>query len=237
MYDKSDPRSSLAPAAAAKAPVTAYAPADYLRFYEGPPQRSDAHSRTWLGRGQNAVIAYSEAEAGAVFDRHGQVDEWALLLPDADVKVELVTANATHAISGFTLTFVPPGDCALRVLEGGRIVRLFTTRSANLVSECSNAAAFADPRPNIPPFEPWPAPAQGLKVRTYSLDVPDEPGRFGRIWRCTTFMLNYLPVNDGPRDITKLSPHHHDDFEQYSLALQGAFIEHERVLDRLKASG
>jgi hypothetical protein len=193
MYDKSDPRASLTPAAAAKPAVSAYAPADYLRFYEGPPQQTDAHSRTWLGRGQNAVIGYTEAKAGAEFAREGQIDEWALLLPDPEVKVEFVVDGVTHAISGYTLTFVPPGDSVLRVVEGGRVVRLFTTRSADFADATCNAAGYREPRPNIPPF-----------------------------------MVNYLAPNHGPRDITKLSPHHHDDFEQYSLSLRGAFIHHLR---------
>ncbi|MGX8010080.1 hypothetical protein ACVDG8_014495 [Mesorhizobium sp. ORM8.1] len=228
MYDKSDPRASLAPANAKSVEFATYHPSEYARFYEGPPQLSDALVRTWLVRGQNAVNAYSETKAGAQFERKGQVDEWVLLLPDPNVVAELVVGGRSHSLSGGTVTFVPPGDSSLTIVSGGRVVRFFTTLSLDLAELCVNARSYLEADPNIPPFQPWPTPADGFKVRSYSLDVADEPGRFGRIWRCTTFMVNYLAPIDGPRDITKLSPHHHDDFEQYSLALQGAFIHHMR---------
>ena len=228
MYDKSDPRASLATATSAQPVFTAYSPADYLRFYEGPPQESDALARTWFGRGQNAIVAYSEANAEARFERTGQGDEWVLLLPEAETTAEISVGGESHRIAGNSVTFVPPGDSVVNMATAGRLVRLFTTRSTDLADRCANATAYHEPHHNIPPLQDWPTPPDGYKVRRYSLDVADEPGRFGRIWRCTTFMVNYLPPNLGPRDITKLSPHHHDDFEQYSLSLKGSFIHHLR---------
>jgi hypothetical protein len=114
------------------------------------------------------------------------------------------------------------------VIKGGQIIRLFSNRAADLAALCTNAAAYAAPQPNTTPLEPWPAPPGGYKIHSYSLDVPPSPRRFGRIFRCTTLMVNVLDPWEGPRDPGKMSPHHHDDFQQGSLALAGEYVHHLR---------
>lgn len=229
MYDRSDPRSALAsPASSSKKAASEFAGAEYGRFYEDAPQTSGPEGRCWYMRGQNFVLAYTEALPGAVLSRQGQVDEYAVLVPDADVTVDITAGGEAKTVSGGTLAFVPPGDSVVRVPTGGRIIRLLTVNAEDLVVKCSNAQSYAAPHPNIPPFQAWPKAHGGERIRSYSLDVPAEEGRFGRIFRCSTFMINFLDPYVGPRDATKMSPHSHDDFEQCSLALQGSFTHYIR---------
>lgn len=228
MYDTSDPRASLASGQPAGTMADAFAGAEIARFYEAQPQESDRDGKTWYFRGQNFVVAYTRAQPGAVLLRHEQPDEHVVLLPQAQTSAQITAADESRHIPGFSLAVVPPGPSRITLADGGEVVRLFTTRAADLAARCGNAASYAEPHPNIAPFAPWPAPPSGYRIRSYSLDVPPQPGRFGRIFRCTTFMVNVLDPQHGPRDVTRLSPHHHDDFEQGSIALEGTFIHHLR---------
>ncbi len=228
-YDASDPRAALSSAAAVPKVVAGrYTPAEYAKFYETAPQEDADGVRTWLARGRNFIIAYSEVVDGSVLARAGQVDEYALLMPDAGITAEITAGGETKVVEGNSLVFIPPGDSRITIRGKGRVVRLITPRSADLAAKCSNAGAFDEADPRIPPLQDWPTPKDGFRIRSYTLDVPPEPGRFGRIWRCTTFMVNYLDAAKGPRDKTKMSPHHHDEFEQCSLVLNGAYTHHIR---------
>ena len=229
MYDKSDPRAALATTSSAAKPAPSeFAGAEYAKFYETAPQVKDGKASTWLARGQNFIIAYSDVKDGAVFARASQTDEYVVLLPDKATRAVVEAGAIKKDVAGYSITFVPPGASTVTISGTGRVVRMFSSLSSDLAAQCANAAAYAKQHPNLPPFEAWPAPKDGFKIRSYSLDVADEPGRFGRIWRCSTFMVNFLPPQHGPRDVTKLSPHFHDDFEQCSLALAGAFTHHLR---------
>ena len=68
MYDQSDPRSRMAAAPKASAPVN-FAGADYGLFYASDPQIDESGARTWLTRGQNFMVGQSEVGPGGVLER------------------------------------------------------------------------------------------------------------------------------------------------------------------------
>ena len=228
MYDATDPRASLNPAPAIPPVSASFAPPDIGRFYAEPGAADGPGVRSWFLCGENMVVVHSVAQADAVLVRTDQIEEYAIIAPGAGTPLAITHGGETVSAPGGCLVFVPPGTSTVRLPSGGSITRVFTTASRDLVARCPNAAAHAAPNPRIAPADPWPEPPGGWRVRTYRLDVAAEPGRFGRIWRCTTLMVNYLDPRHGPRDPAKLSPHSHDDFEQCSLALAGDFVHHLR---------
>ena len=227
MYGRNDLRTSLAPQSKAPAP-TGFHRASYARFYDEAPQERAELADNWYARGQTMIVAYSEVKAGAVFTRADQIDEYAVLLPDDGVEIEIEIAEGTERAKGRSVAFIPAGASTITVVTGGRMVRLFTTRSDDLVALCGNAGEYAVSDPNVPPLAAWPDPVGGRKVRVYPGDVAPEQGRFGRIYRGSTIMVNFGDGRVGPRAADNLSPHHHDDFEQYSIALDGDYIHHLR---------
>jgi hypothetical protein len=230
MYDKTDPRSSLAtaiPAVKAVDTEKPYGTASYVHFKDGPPQEQDALIRKWYGRGHNFLICYVEAKAGATIERATQPDEYVILSPQKALALRVESEHGSEDIPGFSVVVVPPGKSTIYVKSDGHFFVLYTSKSSDLLGSAVNSDAYRAPRHHVAPFAPWPDPADGPKIRCYSMDVKDEPGRFGRMWRNSTFMVNVF-IEDKPRDIEKLSPHHHDDFEQCSLLAAGTMSHHLR---------
>mgnify|MGYP002713065996 CR=1 FL=1 len=227
MYDSKDPRVDMAPRSDRPA-ATAYADPEIINFHDIEPRVSLDGVRTWYARGQNFILAYSEAQGDCRLPRSDQADEYTVIYLDGGGDVEITAGSETQAAGPNSLAFVPPGGSEVRLTRGGRVIRMFTTASTDLLALCSNAQSYETAHPNVAPFKPWPAPKGGYRLRFYDMNVPLQEGRFGRIWRGSNFMVNLLAAKEGPRDIARMSPHSHDDFEQCSFASTGEFVHHLR---------
>jgi hypothetical protein len=230
-YDERDPRSQLAATATATAPRAPGAcfPPQYFEFdLLEPDEVTAGGTATWLVRSQTCCLAYSRATAGDVLRREIQPDEYVVLLPDSAATI--TSGEERLDVEEGAVVIVPPGDSTVSLLGDGQVVRVLSTAAAELVARCRNADSYEPPDPNVAPFRPWPDPPDGHRLRAYRLaDVPPEKDRFGRLLRCSTVMVNYFYSEDAPRDPSRLSPHHHDDFEQLSLQLAGDYVHHMRT--------
>ena len=232
MYAPDDIRSTLATAEPAKEanPNAPIRPAQWIEFLAAPPAEVGPHgSRTWVARAANLVIAYTEAKAGDVFTRSGQPDEYTVLMYSDSAPVTVTSGTASESVAEEAFVVVPPGDSEVRADGDGILIRLFSHRAADLAAGAVNADAYAEPDERVTPLSPGPDPVGGFVLRVYRLaDTPIADGRFGRIFRTTNLMVNFLAEEPKPRDVHRLSPHHHDDFEQISLAVKGRFMHHIR---------
>lgn len=228
-----DLRTQMSSTGAGGTAATASAPAAFFDFttYE-PDEVTPAGTRTWWTRGQNFVLAFSWVTDGEVLTRAEQHDEYVVLIPRAGVRLRVAVGAdpaTDEEAEGPAMVVVPPGPSEIEVHGDGPLVRLFTVRAEDLLSRCRNAADYREPHPHVAPLVAWPDPVDGHRIRTYRIaDHPYEPSRFGRIFRCSTFMVNWFDPDRGPRDPAALSPHLHTDFEQCSLAVEGSYVHHIR---------
>jgi mannose-6-phosphate isomerase-like protein (cupin superfamily) len=229
VYDPSDPRATLV-ATAPQRPLLDAAPAEHLDFAQlAPDVISSAGSRSWIARAQNAVVVHVRPVVGDDLEATDLDSEQVVILAHDTSAARFVTAAGEGTLHGRGIVIVPPGPCAITALGAGDLVRLVESGTA-WADRARNSDSYAVAHPNVAPLVRWPAPPGGAKLRIHPLaDVRPEPGRFGRIFRSRSFMVNFLDHHDGPRDRAKLSPHHHDDFEQLSLAVEGEFVHHIRT--------
>jgi hypothetical protein len=232
VYEKDDPRSSLATATAPR-PDTgdAIAAAQYFDFRRlASPDAETPDGRTAIVRGQNVVLVHTDARDGDELDNGTLDGELAVVVTDDSPPFSVIIDGGATLIDAPGLVVVPPGASRISVHGDGPLVRLIEATEPAWRARAANAEAYAEDHPRVALLRRWPEPAGGPALRFYRLaDVPDDPARFGRIFRTRSFMVNFLPPKDGPRDPRKLSPHTHDDFEQLSLAMRGEYVHHIRT--------
>jgi hypothetical protein len=208
---------------------------DFLDFSIMPPDVvTSAGSKQWIVRGQNFVLIYTQPVAGDAIWHATLGSEQVVLLVDPSSSLVASSPESSdderderYEASDLTLVVAPPGRSRLVSTGTGPIVQLIESAETEWARRASNAAHYAEPHPRVTALRPWPEPVGGYRWRTYRMaDVPVEPGRFGRLFRTRSFMVNFFDPTSGPRDIRKLSPHFHDDFEQCSLVVQGEYVHH-----------
>lgn len=230
-YDTSDPRAGLASAPAAPpGGDDGMAAAQYVEFDSvAPTETSEMGSPSWYLRAQNVVLVHTRLKAGDSLGRTDDPHEYVAILPDADASVSATAGDESADVHGAALIVLPPGRSAITAASDTLVIRLFDSRNEEMMAKALNAEDYAQAHPRVALLEPWPAPAED-RLRVYPIaDIPAEPGRFGRIFRTSSFMVNFIDDQQGPRDSEKLSPHHHDDFEQVSLAVEGSWLHHIRT--------
>lgn len=199
--------------------------ATYADHTLSPPKIDREDERTWLTRGANFVIAVSQVPRNAVLTRDNP-DEYFVFLPHSAARI---TAGDEHIQAGAeTLTIVPPGPSSITAEADGLIVRVFSKRAADLLELAGNHAVYADGAPEVAALVPWPDPPAGFRLRHYVLAEHTREDSNMRIFRSTNLMVNVLAKRPVPRDVRRLSPHTHADFEQASLAIQGTYVHHLR---------
>ncbi|HEY7627930.1 MAG TPA: hypothetical protein VH761_12715 [Ilumatobacteraceae bacterium] len=228
-YDKNDPRSQLSTAGSAPAGIPR--PAHYRELHASGPDEKHPHgSTTWWTRSQAMVIGSTEAQTGDELTTNDVGGEHAVLVLDG-AAVEVKHGGEAVSVDEPAVVLVPPGSSSLRVTAPGTVIRVIAAATApDLAGRCANSGEYAANDVNVADFTPWPDPSDGHRIRVYPIaEHPISEGRLGRIFRCSTVMVNVLPEADDPRDPSKLSPHHHDDFEQVSLQVAGDYVHHMRV--------
>lgn len=192
-------------------------------------QQDTDGSQHWYTRGANFVVAVTLARPGAELVRQGsdQADEYMLLLPE-DVRAVLTAGGETVLSGGDALSIVPPGDSRVSLPDGGWVYRVFSKFTVDVLNSARNASDYADGAPDVAAFESWPEPVGGWRLRHYPLAEHVRSDTTMRLFRTCHLMINVFLPNKAPRDIRKMTPHSHEDFEQGSLAIRGNYIHHLR---------
>jgi hypothetical protein len=199
-------------------------PVETVRFKESTAERSGG-AATWHARAQNFVVSYSTLDAGGSVSVTGSNDEYVALLVEGAIEVEAGADRGT--VRGDAVIIVPPGDSRIVASEPAVVCRIFAPPTPELLAKCPNDGTYAEPHENVAPFELWPMPVDGYKLRIYEYAAMPEGVR--KIFRSRNIMVNWQGHPGGPaRDLKKFTPHSHTDFEQGSVELWGTYVHHLR---------
>jgi mannose-6-phosphate isomerase-like protein (cupin superfamily) len=183
---------------------------------------------SWLYRAQNFVVDVSWIAEGGSSESGDLPDEHALLVP-RNTSVEVSAGAETLTVQGPAFVVVPPGESRVLGREAGFVVRVYSSRASELVARAHNGASYDVANFAVAALPPVNSLGVSKAIRVHPVsDIETEPGRFGRIYRTSSLLVNWFEPEEGPRDTDHLTPHSHEDFEQASVTLEGDYVHHVR---------
>jgi hypothetical protein len=198
--------------------------AESVRFGEHAPDATQ-HGETWYARAQNFLIAYSRLKKSAVLETEVEGYEHMIGLVEGSIAID--TNAGSGAAVADAVIIVPPGHTTITALTDAVLFRIFAPALETFAEKCLNWSSYDVLRDNVAPFQLWPEPPEGYKLRIYQ--YADLPADARRIFRSRNIMLNWVGHPGGvARDLKKFTPHSHEDFEQGSLELWGEYIHYLR---------
>lgn len=179
-------------------------------------------------RGQNFTLR----RFGPAPEAKGSIcsaDETLVIFSGAGGTVE--TAEEVLRVPPRSLVIAPPGTTVVET-DGPAAAYALTTGAAADAERALNAGDYRVADPRVRPVGAVPG-ASGIcapGLRLYPVDKIPFPAGNARLkfLRTATMSINWVEY-DGPRPRSQLSPHAHEDFEQGSLAISGAFVHHIRT--------
>ena len=198
--------------------------AENLYFYKQEPVKESGGAGTWYGRAQNLLVAYSRLRPGSTLEMANSENEYFIILVEGSIDV--TSEKGSASVTGPAQIIVPPGKSSIAATSEGTLTRVFAPPPPELVKKAVNNSSYDEPHPNVGPLELWPMPKDGYKLRVFQFDKLPADSR--KIFRSRNIMINWGANYGGPRDVTRLSPHKHDDFEQVSLCIKGKYTHHIR---------
>ncbi|NLY65908.1 MAG: hypothetical protein GX070_13295, partial [Alcaligenaceae bacterium] len=182
----------------------------------------------WVTRAANFVVIASRTKKNTVLSRttSQQNDEYFILLPENTAAIVCSNGNKIQS-DGDSLFIVPPGDSQAHILNDGWVFRVFSKNAKDLLAMAMNCQAWEN-LSDVAELLDWPTPVDGFKLRHYQLKDYVRSDTTMRLFRTRNLMINIFLPSVAPRDIRKLTPHSHPDYEQGSLAVHGAYIHHLR---------
>lgn len=197
----------------------------YIEFDGGGAGEGDW--RVWRARGKTFLVEwYEAARSDAVLER-ACGDETIAVFP---ARGGWVSADGSPvAVPGRAIAIVPPGPHRIGASGDTVVILLSPIRPGRAQHAAVNDADYddgsAEGMQTVGDAARFGAALQIIPVD--DIVPPADKPRL-KIVRSATMSVSWIEY-EGLRDRTRLSPHDHADFEQGSLAIEGAFIHHLRV--------